>query len=290
MSAIQIRTLLVATLSVASFAHPSLAEDALQKSLSFYASFDKQITGDSGGWELGVSTRSDDPEKKGSYLIREGFPQEAFRIVAGGKHGGCLEAVKVLPRRGRLLFPAKGNIGFRPGGWSGSVSFWLKTNPDTMLKSRFCDPIQITQKRAHDGALWIDFPDSKPRDLRLGAFTALNEGEKPLKESDPLAPLIRVKKIGFQEDEWHHLAMTWRNLDSGKDDATVALWIDGKRSGELKDRNIAMKWDVEKAGIYFAVGLIGQMDELAIFRRELTPAEVASLHKDAGLVSRLARH
>lgn len=289
MSAIRIRPLLVATLSVVSFAHLCPAEDAIQKSLSFYASFDRKIVGDSGGGELGVWTRSDDPERKGSYLIREEYPKEAFRIVDDGKHGGCLEAVKVLPRRGRLFFAAKGNIGFRQGGWSGSVSFWLKTNPDTMLKTRFCDPIQITQKRAHDGALWIDFPDSKPRDLRLGAFTALSQGEKPLKESDPLAPLIRVNKIGFQKDEWHHLAMTWRNLDSGKADATVALWIDGKKLGELKDRNIAMKWDVEKAGIYFAVGLIGQMDELAIFRRELTPAEVATLHKDAGLVSRLVR-
>ena len=289
MSAIRIRSLLVVTLSVTSFAHPCLAEDSLQKSLTFYASYDKKLVGDSGGGEFGVSTRSDDPEKKGSYVIRQGYPKEAFRIVDGGIEGGCLEAVKVLPRRGRLFFPAKGNIGFRPGGWGGSVSFWLKTNPDPMLKTRFCDPIQITQKRAHDGALWIDFPDSKPRDLRLGAFTALREGKKPLKESDPLAPLIRVKKIDFKEDEWHHLVMTWRNLDSGKANATVTLWIDGKRIGALKDRNIAMNWEPDKAGIYFAVGLIGQMDELAIFRRELTPAEIAALHKDAGLVSRLAR-
>jgi len=263
--------------------------DELPQAVTFYASFDKKVIGDSGGGELGVSTRSDDPERKGSYFIREGFPKEAFRIVDDGKHGGCLEAVKVLPRRGRLFFPAKGNIGFQPGGWNGSASFWLKTNPDTMLETRFCDPIQITQKRAHDGALWIDFPDSKPRDLRLGAFTALDDGEKPLKESAPLAPLIRVKKIGFKESEWHHLVMTWRNLDSGKADATVALWIDGKRVGELKKRNIAMKWDVKKTGIYFAVGLIGQMDELAIFRRALTPAEIVALHNDAGLVSRLVR-
>lgn len=284
MTAIRIRCLFVFLASTIA-GRTAQSEDSLRDSLSFYASFDKQIVGDFGGGKLGVSTRSDDPAKKGSYLIREGFPQEAFRIAPDGKHGGCLEAVDVLPRRGRLFFPAKGNIGFRAGGWSGSVSFWLKTNPDTMLKTRFCDPIQITRKRAHDGALWIDFPDTTPRDLRLGAFTALGDGEKPLKESNPAAPLIRVKKVGFKEDEWHHLVMTWKNLDSGKADAKVALWIDGRRIGELRERNIAMKWDVEKAGIYFAVGLIGRMDELAIFRRELTPDEISGLHHDAGLVS-----
>ena len=40
------------------------------------------------------------------------------------------------------------------------ASFWINTNPDTMLKTRFCDPLQITQKRAGDGGLWIDFPDT----------------------------------------------------------------------------------------------------------------------------------
>ena len=264
------------------------AEESIRDSVTFYASFDEQLQGDFGGGPLAVSTRSDDPDRKGQYVVTPGFPRSAFRIVPnGGKHGGALEAAKVLPNRGRLFFPAKGNIAFAPTGWSSSVSFWLSTNPDTMLKSRYCDPIQITQKRAADGALWIDFPDTKPRDLRLGAFTSLGPGEQPVEESDPAAPLIHVRKIGFQEDEWHHIVMTWRNVDSGKPDSTVALWIDGRRVGELTKRNIAMKWDIGQTGIYVAVGLIGRLDELAVFDRELTGSEIGLLHRKAALLSGL---
>lgn len=262
------------------------AEDGIQNAVTFYASFDKSIEGDFGSGGLSASLRSDDPQNKGQYIILEDFVPTVFRIVAdGGKHGGALEARDALPRRGRLFFPAKGNIAFKPTGWSGSVSFWLQTNPDTMLKTRFCDPIQITQKRAADGALWVDFPDTKPRDLRLGAFTSLAEGQKPVKESDPAAPLIRVKKIGFQEDEWHHIVMTWQNVDSGKPNARVALWIDGRRKGELTERDISMKWDIDRTGIYFAVGLIGRLDELAIFDRALTKGEIVALFGDAGMLS-----
>jgi hypothetical protein len=265
------------------------AADSILDSVSFYASFDEHLAGDFGGGSLSLSTRSDDPKNKGRYIVKSGYPKEAFRIVPSGVHGGALEAVDVLPNRGRLFFPAKGNIAFKPTGWNGSVSFWLKTNPDTMLKTKYCDPIQITQKRAHNGALWVDFPDTKPRDLRLGAFTSLAVGEAPLKEFNPAAPLIRVKNIGFKEDEWHHIVMTWQNVDSGKRDARVSLWIDGQRSGEVSKRDIAMKWDLERTGIYVAVSLIGQLDELAIFDRELTKAEIGSLFRDAGLLSKVGK-
>lgn len=290
MAALHVRYFLILVCVCSVFPVEAPADESLRDAVTFYASFDEDIAGDIGGGVLDVSTRSDDPDRRGQYIIKPGYPEKAFRIVlGGGKLGGALEALAVLPNRGRLFFPAKGNIAFRSTAWDRTVSFWLRTNPDTMLQSRFCDPIQITQKRAHDGALWIDFPDTKPRDLRLGAFTALTQGEAALKESDPLAPLIHVKKIGFQEHDWHHLVMSWRNVDSGKADSRITLWIDGRRVGELRDRNVAMKWDVEKTGIYFAVGLIGWMDELAVFRRTLTDAEITALHSDPGLVHRLTR-
>ena len=262
--------------------------DGIRESVSFYASFDERIAGDFGGRSLKPRIRHDHETTKGRYVYSDGIPADAFRIVEGGIHGGSLEATAVPPRRGRLFFPAKGNLPFNASGWSGSVSFWLQCNPDTMLKTRFCDPVQITERRAGDGGLWIDFPDSKPRDLRLGAFRALEPGEKSVKESDPQAPLIRVRRIGFQENEWHHLAMTWRNLDTGRADAHVTLFIDGKRIGALADRDIAMKWNLDRTGIYFAVGLIGRLDELAVFKRELTADEIGLLHRNPGLLGSLA--
>ncbi|MCP5112461.1 MAG: LamG domain-containing protein [bacterium] len=244
----------------------------------FYASFDEGVKADVGGGELTVRTRFNHDTEKGQFVFEDGFDGEVFRVVPGGGiRGGALEVVDVLPRNGRIFFPAKGNLGYRKGGWSGSVSFWLKTNPNTMLKTRFCDPVQITQKGATNGGLWVDFPDTTPRDLRLGAFPSEGNGRERIPESAPDAPLVRVVDVGFEAEDWHHVAFMWRNFDTGREDGHAALYIDGELKGELKNRNITMDWDIEQTGIYIAVNYIGLLDELAIFDRPLTGEEVTRL-------------
>lgn len=260
----------------------------LRKAVTFYASFDEKIQGDVGGGKLAPSTRYDHPEKKGQYLIEPGYPKKAFRIVkGGGVHGGALEGVDVLPRRGRLFFPMKGNLAFNPKGWSGSASVWINTNPNTQLKTSFCDPIQITEKGAHNGGIWMDFPNVKPRDFRMGIFRGLGANEKAVPESDPKAPLVRIKKIDFKTGDWRHVVITWKNFDTGKANAEAILYVDGKQIGKLSDRQMAMKWNVDRAGIYFAVSYIGLLDELALFNRALTPEEINYLQKHPEALSRL---
>ena len=87
------------------------------------------------------------------------------------------------------------------------------------------------------------------------------------------------------EGDWHHVVLSWSNFDTGKKDAVATLYIDGKKIGEVKDRAIAMDWDVEKAGIFTAVGYTGLLDEMALFNRALTANEVKALHKTPGLLA-----
>lgn len=257
----------------------SVDETAIRKAITLYASFDERIEADLGGGQKTVRTRSNDKKAKGKFIVTPGFPKQAFAIAReDGLVGGALQATDVLQNNGRIFFPAAGNIGYRKDGWSGSVSVWLKTNPDTMLKTRFCDPVQITQRSAGDGGLWFDFADTKPRNLRMGVFRAKGN-KKPIPNKTPGPPLIVVPKVGFEENDWHHVAMTWINLDTGKADARATLYIDGKRIGSLNDRDIAMKWDIEHTGIYFAVNYIGLLDEFAVFGRELSAAEVSHIRQ-----------
>jgi hypothetical protein len=262
-------------------------EDGLRKAVTLYASFDSSLQADFSRGAARLRTRSDDPQKKGETIFKDGYPAHAFRVSADGRVSGALEAIEVLPNRGRIFYPAASNLAYSKDGWDGAVSFWLQTNPDTMLRTRFCDPIQITHRGAHNGGLWIDFPDSKPRSMRLGAFRALADGEKAIKESDPQAPLVRIPKIGFQENEWHHIAFTWSHFDSGKPNSHASLYIDGELVGELTNRDIAMRWDMQQAGIYVAVSLIGKMDELAVFDRSLSASEVGQLHDKPALLQRV---
>lgn len=253
---------------------------ALRRSLTFYASFDEAVRGDFGGGGMLPSTRFDHPTEKNAFVFEPSFDPAVFRIAKDkGVRGAALECVDVLPRRGRIFFPLKDNLAFRDGGWGGSASFWLNTDPNHLLKTPFCDPIQITEKGANNGGVWCDFPDSTPRDMRLGAFPGAAEGGKPILESDPAAPLVVARNVGFQYGKWHHVAMTWNRFDTGRPDAEAELFIDGKSIGRLADREIAMRWNVDAAGIYVAVNYIGLLDELALFDRPLTADEVRFLHE-----------
>ena len=284
----------LAFLTLFALALPAFAdeaqENAVRKAVTFYASFDDEVKGDFGGGQLTFDTRTNHPTEKGKYVVEKGFSEKAFRVAKNkGIAGGAVEAVDVLPKNGRIFVPAKGNLAYKTDGWAGSVSMWCSSNPDTMLKTSFCDPIQITQKGANNGGLWFDFNDAKPRDLRHGAFPAVPDGKKGIGEDDPNAPMVRVPKIGWKEGEWHHVVLTWENLDTGKDDAATSLYIDGKRLGQVKGKAIAMGWDIDKAGIYVAINYIGLLDEFAVFDRALTAAEVVALQKEPALLAALKK-
>jgi formylglycine-generating enzyme required for sulfatase activity len=265
-------------------------EDALKKAVSFYASFDEAVKADYGGGDLTVYTGvRPEPGKPKPEPIK-GFDDKAFKVAKGkGVSGGCLEALDLLPNNGRLFFKAKGNIAFKKGGWGGAMSMWINFDPDKMLKTKFCDPVQITQKGANNGGLWFDFNDAKSRDMRHGAFTALKEGEKAISEDDPKAPMVRVPKVGFKSGDWHHIVFSWKNFDTGKPDAVSQFFVDGKLIGEVKDRAISMDWDIDQAGIFTAISYIGLLDEFAIFNRALTADEVTALQKKPGLLQALKK-
>lgn len=265
-------------------------ENDIRKAVTFYASYDESLKADVGGGQLTPDTRINHPTEKGQYVVEKGVNEKVFTIAkTKGIAGGALDAVDVLEKNGRIFYPAKGNIAFKKDGWSGSMSMWCKTDPDKLIKAKFCDPVQITQKGANNGGLWFDFNDAKPRDLRHGAFPMTPEGQKNISEDDPKAPMVRVPGVGWKADDWHHVVLTFKNLDTGKPDAVTALYIDGKLIGEVKDRAIAMGWDIEKAGIYTSINYIGLIDEFALFDKALSAEEVTLLHKKPDLLSPLKK-
>lgn len=271
---------------------PTQAADEadLHKAVTFYASFDEEVKADKAGGDPTPYTGIRPEPGKPKPAPLKGVDGKVFTIGKGkGIAGGCLEVLDVLPNNGRIFFPAKGNIAFKKGGWGGAMSMWINFDPDKMLKTKFCDPVQITQKGANNGGLWFDFNDAKPRDMRHGAFTALKEGEKAIGEDDAKAPMVRVPKVGFKQGDWHHIVFSWKNFDTGKSDAVSQFFVDGKLIGEVKDRTISMDWDIDQAGIFTAISYIGLLDEFAIFNRPLTADEVALLHKKPGLLQPLKR-
>ncbi|OAI47322.1 hypothetical protein AYO44_09795, partial [Planctomycetaceae bacterium SCGC AG-212-F19] len=264
-------------------------ETSLRKAVSLYASFDGELRLDVGTGDAIPGTRSVDSADKKKLVFEKGFDPKYFRIAKGkGIAGNCLECVDLPPRNGRLYFPAKGNVAYpKDGSWGGAFSVWVNTDPNKQLKTPFCDPVLITQKGLNNGSIWVHFNDAKPRALQSGTYPSIPTGQEPVPEDDPKAPLIRLKDVAFKQGEWHHIVLSWDRCNTGRKDGTHTLYVDGKKIGELQAYEVGMDWDIEQTRVYFAVNMVGLLDELAVFSRPLTAKEVELLHKKPGVLQPL---
>jgi hypothetical protein len=178
-----------------------------------------------------------------------------------------------------LFFKAAGNTRYTPSGWDGTVAFWLRLNPDPDLKG-FSDPIQITDKAYNDACIWVDFTrDERPRHFRLGVFgdlAAWNPNKFPAdKNPDFTKRLVVMPKTPFSSQRWTHVAVTWAGL--GGKQGSAKLYVDGQLVGTAAGIQEPFTWDPDKALIRVGVNYAGLFDELAVFDRPLTAAEIEQL-------------
>ena len=196
-----------------------------------------------------------------------------------GRHGSGALLFKAK-NENAVFYKAAGNMSFRPKDWTGTISFFLKLDPDTGLAPGFCDPIQVTDKAYNDSAIWVDFTkDDRPRHFRLGVFGELKgwntagqtTGVNPLFENR----LVVVKQPPFTRDAWTHVAITHTALGSGKGAAT--LYVNGEAAGTTPAIAERFAWDPALAAIRLGVNYTGLMDDVMVFSRALTAAEVKAL-------------
>ena len=259
---------------------------ALRKAVTFYASFDEQTTADFGQGDLTLWTRYGEAAK-GTTLERHEIDAKRLRIVrAGGASRGALEFLDVIPNDGFVFFRARGKLLVKPGGWGGSMSIWLKCDP-SKLKTQYCDPMQIVGRRYNNGAVWTDFTPDRPRDLRLGLFPSLPEGQAGPEKAEKLQPIVRAKAPAIQPGKWHNLLMTWENFDTGRKDARATLYLDGAPIAQLVDQAGQMNWDLDRVRIFLGAALIGMIDEVTIFDHPLSSTEIADVASQPALFAGL---
>ena len=163
---------------------------------------------------------------------------------------------------------------------NGTVSLWLKLDPDQDLAPGYCDPLQITDKAFNDSAIWVDFTrDDKPRHFRLGVFGAL-KAWSPInieadKNPDFHSRLVKVSKPPFTRDKWTHIAVTYSGL--GTSSGQSKLYLNGQLQGSSNTIKEIFDWDMPKTTIRLGVNYVGLMDDIATFRRPLTAKEIKEL-------------
>jgi len=247
----------------------------LKKSLTFQATFD-------GGTDavvaLGDRRIYTAKTYKEQAQAQPGLSAPEVEWAEGaGRKGDALRFKK--KNNSAVFYKAEKNVAFNPAGWTGTISFWLNLDPNQDLEPGFCDPIQVTDKAYNDNAIWVDFTkDERPRHFRLGVFGDL-KGWNP----DNIAPdknpafnkrLIVNSNPPFARGKWTHVAITHSGLGAG---GTATLYLDGKPQGSTEAIREAFHWDLSLGAIRLGVAYVGLMDDVAIFNRALTAAEVKRL-------------
>lgn len=264
----------------------SLADaSALLRAVTLYASFDEKPEADFGEGDLRLWTRADDPAEKGKKIIREGYDRDRIRIAKhSGISGGALEIRERAADNAFVFFKADSKLALKKGVWGGTVSLWVKADLPKIPAAGPWDPFLLVQKGWNDGSVWCDFaPGDSPRDLRIGLFPTVPDGKTPptLEEGAKIWQL--VKTPSFQSGVWHHIVQVWDNFDSGKPDGRTACYVDGRLAGEIQDRTATMAWNPEHVRFHIGSGLVGLLDEVALFNRPLTQAEVSLLFERPAL-------
>jgi hypothetical protein len=251
----------------------------LREALTLYASFD--------GTADASFARGDPkiywaPSMQHPRLGTPGLPKgDVVTLAPGqGRFGSALRFHKKVPQM--VFFQADKNVAYRTNEWRGTVSFWLRLNPDEDLEPGYCDPVQITPRERNDAAFFVDFTkDDKPRHFRLGAFADRQIWDPTKRDWEKVPsherPMVTVTKPPFSRDRWTHVVFTFSNFNTGRKDGESRLYLNGQLQGTLTGREQTFTWDPAKSLVMIGLSYVGLFDDLAIFNRALTDEDIQIL-------------
>jgi hypothetical protein len=273
------KTLLVLLCLVA----PLAAQDALKKSLVFHASFDR-------GFDADFSKGDKTCFAKAGKGLAPCVPNEDVKLDAAGKFGGCLH----FPKKGatRPQFNGAGVLGYNDKSWSTTVSIWLRLTPDEDLEPGYCDPVQITGDDTKKGYIFLEFSkDETPRYFRY-AIRPLFEIWNPtnVQWADipfEKRPMVQVAKPPFSRDKWTHVVFTLSNVNDKTAKRSGSLYLDGKLQGRIENWDLTFGWNPASVALVLGASYVGHQDDLAVFDRALSDAEVAQVYSLKGGIAEL---
>ncbi|MFC1525464.1 LamG-like jellyroll fold domain-containing protein [Candidatus Latescibacterota bacterium] len=205
----------------------------------------------------------------------------ARRDPASGRHGGDLAfaAADHGWAEDEFTYAAAGNFPYDSGGFSGTISLWLSCDPDVDL----CDDVPVDpfhiSRHPSDASFYLDL--TRPNDDRYGSPRKLRFGfynDSPEQSRFVGGHLIVVGELGWRRGEWHHVVATWENANSGREDGSAAVYIDGVRRGWMAGYSHQLTWDMDELTIGLGQRYAGGIDELLILDRALAGSEVEELH------------
>jgi hypothetical protein len=256
------------------------ANRALRDAVTFHASFDRSADADFARGDAKVYT-AEERNKRDAAV--PGLPAEELARLAAreGKFGGALEFRKKI--KPQVFYRGGENLGYKPKNWNGSLSFWLRLDPDKDLEPGYCDPVQLVGQAWTEGNMFVEFSkDHTPRHFRFAIMAVTkfwNPNNRKWEEiPDAERPMVPVYQPPFRRDRWTHVLVTFANVNSGASDGRGTLYLDGKKQGAFNGWNNTFNWDVTRSALTLGLAYVGFIDDLAVFDRELTESEARAVY------------
>jgi len=262
----------------------------LRPALLLHASFDKGLDADFAAGDAKLYTAPTGNRKS----AQPGLPDGGLVVLAKGegRHGDALRFTKKM--KPTVFFRGEKNLGYNTNNWSGAASFWLRLDPDKDLEPGYSDPLQFVAQSWGEGNMFVEFSkDHTPRHFRY-AILAVTRYWNPKNAdwevlSDAERPMVPVLKPPFAREQWTHVAFTFGNVNSGKKDGWGKLYLNGEYQGQFTGWENTFKWDVSQSAVTLGLSYVGLFDDLALFNRPLTDAEVKAIHQAPGGVRELVK-
>lgn len=278
---------IVKTVSAQDSPKPSTS---LRSALLLHASFDQGVdadfaTGDNKLYTAPAGNRNE---------AKPGLPEGDLvqHVKDQGKHGGALRFTKKM--KPVVFFRGEKNLGYKTKDWTGALSVWLRLNPDKDLEPGYCDPLQFVAQGWGEGNMFIEFSkDHTPRHFRYALLPVTKHwnptGAKWEEIPDAERPMVAIHKPPFASDQWTHVVFCFGNVNSGKKDAWGKMYLNGEYIGEFKGFDGVFNWIESQSALTLGLSYIGMLDDLAVFNRPLTEAEVKAIYQAPGELGKVAK-
>jgi len=91
--------------------------------------------------------------------------------------------------------------------------------------------------------------------------------------------MVRVLDAPFSRDRWTHAVFTLDRINEKAPNPSGTLYLNGKKQGSIQGHDLTFGWDPAAVSLVLGAAYVGHRDELAVFDRVLTDAEVLQLHE-----------
>lgn len=257
-----------------SFTALAQSSENLSRALTLHASFDQGLDADFARGDKTCYVR----QGKG---VLPAVANEEVKVVPGaGRFGGALH----FTRKGSFFPHFKGAevLNYNDKSWSATVSIWLRLDPDRDLEPGYCDPVQIVGNDSKKGFIFLEWSkDETPRFFRFAIrplFHIWNPGNVQWADI-PIdkRPMVQVAGAPFSRELWTHVVFSFENINSKDQKPVGKLYLNGEPKGGIENWDLTFGWDPAQVLLVLGASYVGHMDDLAVFNRVLTDAEVKQL-------------